>query len=155
MRRASHKIKISFSSVALSISFLFLMAVCPMTANGQTSQPALTASSLSTEVDQTFSEAAFGSFHRSVLVAMRKSVRAGKMKRVDALRVRVALLSPAYRKHAEDLAVTQMAFSGSDAVPLNDSGQVERAAIDWTALGDFIERLIPLLLQLLEIFGVT
>jgi hypothetical protein len=62
------------------------------------------------------------------------------------------MLSPAFRAHAEELAVTQMYFSGDDGVPMTD-GIVDRAAIDWDGLLAFLEALVPILLRLLEIIG--
>ena len=48
-----------------------------------------------------------------------------------------------------------MAASGqeSKAVPLNGDGRIIVAQIDWDALISFIERLIPLIAKLLEIFA--
>jgi hypothetical protein len=93
------------------------------------------------------------SFHRSVIQAAVKAQRAGSLKRLDVVRLRVAMLSPAFRQHAEDLAVVQMSASGSDNTPIGEDGQVDRASIDWEAFFAFIERLLPLLLQLLDAFS--
>lgn len=91
-------------------------------------------------------------FARSVAKAARKMRRDGKITRLQQLRLRVAMLSPAFRQHAEELAVTQMAFSGSD-VPTTDDGRIDAASINWDGLLDFIERLIPLLMRMMEIFS--
>jgi len=93
-------------------------------------------------------------FHSSVIKGIAKLRRSGEMSARDALRLRVAMLSPAFQQQAEDLAVIQMAFSGSDEVPFDTNGKVDRAAIDWENLIAFIERLIPLILQLIDLFGV-
>ncbi len=92
-------------------------------------------------------------FHKGIVKAARQARKAGTITRGQQTKVQVAMLSPAFRKHAEDLAVIQMAFSGSDEVPMTEAGFVDRAAIDWDGLILFLEKLIPLILQLLEIFG--
>ena len=92
-------------------------------------------------------------FHAAVIEASRKLVQSGELSRRDSLKLRVAMLSPAFRKHAEDLAVVQMFYSGDDGVPMTETGHVDRAAIDWESLISFIERLIPLIMQLLDLFG--
>jgi hypothetical protein len=92
-------------------------------------------------------------FHRALIVAARNRVKAGEMSRRDLMRLRIAMLSPAFAEHAEDLAVIQMSASGSDDVPLDASGQVDRARIDWEAIAAFLERLVPLIIQLIGIFG--
>lgn len=95
-------------------------------------------------------------FHKSVLKAGAKRVRAGEMTRAELFRLRVAMLSPSFRERAEDLAVIQLSASGQagDAnVPVNDDGLVERASINWDGILAFIEKLIPLILQLIQIFS--
>ena len=54
--------------------------------------------------------------------------------------------------------MTQMSFGESDSdapLPRTETGAVDRAAIDWDSLIGFLERLLPLLLQLLDMFGTT
>lgn len=96
-------------------------------------------------------------FSRQVNRAARNLVQSGKITRRQALRLRIALLSPAFQQQAEDLAIIQMYFSGQNPefLPLDENGLVQRASIDWEALIVFLERLIPILLQLLEIFGAS
>jgi hypothetical protein len=66
------------------------------------------------------------------------------------------MISPAFSKHAEDLAVTQMVASGEDpdAIPMNEDGTVNVAGINWEGLTKFLEAFIPLLLMLLKTFGM-
>lgn len=90
------------------------------------------------------------SFHRAVIQAAAKAVRDGQLRRADLIRLRVAMISPAFRQQAEDLAVVQMSASGSDNVPIGDDGRVDRASINWEGLAAFLERLLPLLLALLD-----
>lgn len=100
-------------------------------------------------------EASVDRFHRALIQAAVKQVKDGKMKRSDLIRLRVAMLSPAFREQAEDLAIIQMSASGSDAVPIGEDGLVERASIDWDSLFAFLEKLIPLILQLINAFGTV
>jgi len=93
-----------------------------------------------------------GAFGKSVMKAARKAKQKGTITRRQMLRLRVALLSPAFRQHAEDLAVIQMAFSGED-VPEKTAGGIDRTAIDWEGLAEFLERLVPILLALLDALG--
>lgn len=96
-------------------------------------------------------------FHLALLKAIKDRRKKGEMSAVQALRLRVALISPAFRKKAEDLAVTQMAFSGedSDVLKRTKDGKIDRASIDWEGLTLFLEKLLPFLLQLLEIFAAA
>ena len=85
-------------------------------------------------------------FHRNVIKAAVKAQRDGKISRKDLRRLRVAMLSPAFREQAKQLAVVQMLSSEqADQIPRVD-GQ-----IDWDKLGDFLERIWPLILQLLDV----
>lgn len=94
------------------------------------------------------------SFHRGVIQAAIKAQREGKIKRVDVVRLRVAMLSPAFRQQAQELAVVQMSASGSEAAPIGENGQIDRASIDWEKLLAFLEKLLPLILQLIDAFSV-
>ena len=89
-------------------------------------------------------------FHRSLVQAAHKMVRDGTLTRAKFVRLRVAMMSPAFRNYAEQLAVIQMAFSNSENVPMTPDGTVDRTAIDWDSLADFLERIIPLILDLIE-----
>jgi hypothetical protein len=94
-------------------------------------------------------------FRRALMKGARNLRKRGEISRAQMVRLRVAMLSPAFRKYAEELAVIQIAFSGeeSDAVPVDEMGNVIPAAIDWDAIIAFIEKLIPLILMLIEIFS--
>ncbi len=94
------------------------------------------------------------SFHREMIRAAGKLRVKGELTRGQVIRLRVAMLSPAFRQRAKELAVTQMVFSGSDEpIPMNADGTIDETQIDWDKLADFLERLIPIVLQLLTIFG--
>jgi hypothetical protein len=92
-------------------------------------------------------------FHREIIRAAVKLQRDGKIKRADVVRLRVAMIAPAFRKQAEDLAIVQMSASGSEATPIGADGQIDRASIDWAGIAAFLEKFIPLLLQLLDAFS--
>jgi len=92
-------------------------------------------------------------FREAINKASRNLVQSGKITRRESLRLRIAMLSPAFRQHAEELAVIQMYYSGDDGVPMTADGMVDVASIDWEGLIAFLERLIPIIVQLLEIFG--
>ncbi|QDV40869.1 hypothetical protein Enr13x_07050 [Stieleria neptunia] len=96
-------------------------------------------------------------FRRAVIKASREARRSGMITVRDAALLRVALISPSFRQAAEDLAVTQMAFSGDPAVdelPRKTSGEIDRTAIDWEGFGAFMKVFIPLLVELLIAVGV-
>lgn len=91
-------------------------------------------------------------FHRGIVKAAHSLFQKGTISRGEYIRFRVAMLSPAFRKHARHVAVTQMAFSG-DKVPETGAGDIDETAIDWNALAEFLEKMVPILLMLLEIFS--
>ena len=92
-------------------------------------------------------------FHREVIKAVVKARKEGKITRTEAVRIRVAMISPAFRKRVEDVAVMQLAASGQDTgLPIGEDGKINRAQIDWEALADFLERIIPLIMQLIQAF---
>ena len=44
-------------------------------------------------------------------------------------------------------------FGGAENVPMNADGVVERSNIDWDALLEFLEKLVPIIMQIISIFG--
>jgi len=96
-------------------------------------------------------------FYAAMIKAIKAKRQKGEMSARQALRLRVALISPAFRAKAEDLAVTQMAFSeqGEDYLKRTAEGKVDRASIDWEGVTLFLEKLMPFLLQLLELLAVS
>jgi hypothetical protein len=93
-------------------------------------------------------------FRRVLLKAAQTAAAKKEISRADVVRLRVASLSPAFLAQAERLAVVQMAFSGEE-VPTDADGKIEAAKIDWDALIEFIERLIPLILKLIDLFALN
>jgi hypothetical protein len=78
----------------------------------------------------------------------------GEITRLQLVRLRVAMLSPAFRAKVEDLAVIQMAASGEDGpFSVDENGEIVRETIDWAGLAAFLEKLVPLVLALIKAFG--
>jgi hypothetical protein len=91
-------------------------------------------------------------FHKAVIQAAVEAHREGRLSRAGLLRLRVAMLSPAFRRTAEDLACTQMFFYDG-SIPLGEDGVVDRTAIDWATLLPFLIKLVPLLIEILKLIG--
>ncbi len=84
-------------------------------------------------------------FHRNVIKSAIKARRDGKISRKELRRIRIAMISPAFREQAKELAEIQMLSSdGADKIPRIGEN------IDWDALLAFIEKLIPLILKLID-----
>jgi hypothetical protein len=96
------------------------------------------------------------SFKSELAKAINTQRKAGKISFRDAIKLRVAMLSPAFVERAHELAVTQVAFSGeaSDAVPMDAEGVIQVEGINWEGLTKFLEAIIPLILTLIKAFGV-
>lgn len=101
-------------------------------------------------------EAEAGTFKSALLKGITSARKAGNITVFQALRLRIACMSPAFVERAEELAVVQIAFSGqeSEQVPVNDDGSIDVAGINWEGLIKFMEAFIPLLLSLLQALGV-
>ena len=121
--------------------FLILCSVCCSTVRSQEPVPVV-------------EQLKVNKFRQSLLKAADAAAKSGEIKRVDVMRLRVASLSPAFLAQAERLAVIQMAFSGEE-VPTLDDGKIDVAKIDWDALILFLEKLIPLILQLIDLFAIS
>lgn len=91
-------------------------------------------------------------FRQSLLKAANSAAKKGEFRRIDVIKLRVATLSPAFVEKAQELAVIQMAFSGED-VPLDADGKIEVSRIDWEGLIVFLERLLPLIIKLIDLFA--
>lgn len=80
--------------------------------------------------------------------------RKGEITRLQLVRIRVAMLSPAFRQKVEDLAVVQMSASGEDGpFSVDENGEIVRETINWEGLAAFLEKLVPLVLMLIKAFG--
>lgn len=95
-------------------------------------------------------------FRRSLLAAITKARQGGKINAREAMRLRVACFSPAFLEKAEELCVVQMAMSveGGEYLEFSEDGKVDTGRIDWEGLAGFLERIIPLLLDLFKAFGL-
>jgi hypothetical protein len=96
-------------------------------------------------------------FRQSLLRAANEAAKSGEIRRVDVIKLRVASLSPAFLEQAQQLAVIQMSMSGEDLgdLPVNDDGKIEVSRIDWEGLITFLERLIPLILKMIDLFAMN
>jgi hypothetical protein len=80
--------------------------------------------------------------------------RKGEITRVQLIRIRVAMLSPAFRQKVEDLAVVQMSASGEDGpFSVDENGEIVRETINWEGLAAFLEKIVPIVLMLIKAFG--
>ena len=112
-------------------------------------------------VERPFVEVVTGdAFHSAVLKAARARIETSTDKaqaRKDYWRIRRAMLLPRMREDIRQLVIMQVKLEvengqSSTAVPIVD-GEVNEAAIDWEALLTFLEKLLPIILQLIEIFS--
>jgi hypothetical protein len=95
-------------------------------------------------------------FRKSLTKAIADSRKKGTINFRDAVKLRVAMMSPAFVEKAKELAVTQVAFSGIESpdVPMDADGVIQVEGINWEGLAAFLEKLMPLILALLKAFGV-
>jgi len=94
-------------------------------------------------------EVSTNKFRSALLKAAQEAAKKGELKRIDVVRLRVATLSPAFLERAEMLAKVQMSASGDD-IPVDEDGRIEIR--DWEAFLQFLVKLLPLLLKLLDAF---
>jgi len=97
-------------------------------------------------------EVSSNKFRSALLKSAQEAAKKGELRRIDVIRLRVATLSPAFLERAQELAVIQMALSG-DEVPTDADGKIEVSRIDWEGLIAFLERLVPLILKLIDLFA--
>jgi len=86
-----------------------------------------------------------GPFHRALMRRAFRMKRQGKITAEQLSLVRDALNSPNGRKSIQRTIQMEMAFSAqADQIPKTEG------RIDWDKLGDFFERMIPLIITLIE-----
>ena len=90
-----------------------------------------------------------------LLEAIKQARKANRITAFQAVRLRVATFSPAFLDRAQELCLVQLSFTedGPD-LPRTETGAIDEQAIDWEGLAAFLERVIPLLIDLLKSFGV-
>lgn len=96
------------------------------------------------------------SFKSNLLKAIQAARQSEKITAKEALKLRIACMSPAFVERAHELAVVQIAFSGEESasVPMSADGRVNVDGINWDGLIKFMEAFIPLLITLLKAFGI-
>jgi hypothetical protein len=93
-------------------------------------------------------------FSKSVIKAAVECQKKGEITRLELIRLRVAMLSPSMQSKIEDLAVMELASSGiENAYSLDSSGKIDRQSIDWEQLLKFLEKLVPIILELIKLFS--
>lgn len=95
-------------------------------------------------------------FKTQLLSAIQEARKNGDISRVQALRLRIACMSPAFVQQAQEVAVVQMVFSGQspELIPYHTDGRVNMEGIDWDGLTAFLQAILPILLELLRSFGL-
>jgi hypothetical protein len=149
--------KLYFVSLALTAFFL----LAPSIAHAQvrivqqpTTAPVVSAHSQESQLSEEPSKVSRSDISKEIVKAAVACQRRGEITRLELLRLRVAMLSPAFRAKAEDLAVIQIAASGQEGpFSVDENGEIVRETIDWEGLGAFLEKLIPLILMLIKAFG--
>jgi hypothetical protein len=89
-------------------------------------------------------------FRRELLKAIPAGVERKEITRAQAMTLRAACFSPAFLRMAEVVARVQMSMSGED-VPEGEDGKLE--VRDWSAFFDFLVKLLPILLDLIDRFS--
>lgn len=101
-------------------------------------------------------------FHPEILKASRKAIgktitfdNDGVQQSVDwtagkHFKLRRSLIMPGVRKQVREMALMQMASTGGiDKIPMADGGSGQ-PRVDWSQLADFLERVLPLVLDFIE-----
>lgn len=93
-------------------------------------------------------------FSKNVIQAAVTAQKKGQIKRAQLWQIRLAMLSPSVRAQAEDLVVMELSASGLEGMyTLDADGKIDRASIDWDQLLTFLEKLIPIILDLIKLFA--
>jgi hypothetical protein len=67
--------------------------------------------------------------------------------------IKLASRSPRMLSRMEDLILTQAQASGAYSLPMDANGEVVSALVDWDGIAEFITKLMPLILKLIEMFA--
>lgn len=68
----------------------------------------------------------------------------------EVLRVRIRTLAPSVLEQCHDLCICEGRASG--AIPMESADNP--VGVDWAALADFLVKIMPLILQVLALFGL-
>lgn len=86
-------------------------------------------------------------FRKSFVEAVKRAQDKGSITGAQAFKLRVASFSPGFVKQAEKIATVEGCCTGE--IPYSSVG-----AVDWNALADFLERILPLILEFLAQLGL-
>ena len=147
---------VKFANILLAAFFLLAPGAYAQELRISQTQPTVSKPVVVTQKDVTsvFKELSENKFRQQLIQAAVSAQKKNEISRLDLLRIRVASFSPSLIKKAEDLAVIQMAASGEEGpFSLDANGEIVRETIDWSGLATFLEKLIPLILELIRVFG--
>lgn len=136
---------------AVAVLFVALAGVLPIFNPILSAQTDTTAPSFRQSV--VLEEMKADPFRAALIKAIPAAVQDKHITRAEGMRLRVAMFSPAFARAAKELALTQMAASGSENVPYTEAGTIDEAAINWEGLTEFLKVLLPILLELLKGLG--
>lgn len=96
------------------------------------------------------------SFKVGIEKAIKAARKADTITLKQAKQLRNACHAPAFIEAAHEVAIIQIAFSGIESpdVPVDADGRIQVAGINWEGLALFMEKLIPLIIKLIEAFGI-
>lgn len=98
-------------------------------------------------------ETATVGFKKAFRQAIRKARVEEKITVKDALRLQMAITSPAFAKVAEDIAILEL-MSRDVVLPVDTDGNIQREVVDWLTILEILITLMPYILELLTEWGV-
>jgi len=90
---------------------------------------------------------------KTTLRMVRKAIADSDLSLGQKILARIALRRKSVQDRVTDFVTSQAIDDGVIVMPAMVDGQMVEAAIDWDALLEFIEKLIPLIMQLIALFG--
>jgi hypothetical protein len=88
----------------------------------------------------------------AILEAAQKAFDQKQIDQSQLRSIRLASMMPRMLAKMESL-IAEKAYVEGYAIPMGSDGEPSVKAIDWNSLADFIERIIPLILKLIDLFG--
>lgn len=89
-----------------------------------------------------------------ILDAAKQAHDSGTINSDEYRAIRLAVHNPKMLSKIEDLIISKAQSSGAYSFTLDSKGDVVKAAIDWTAIGDFILKIAPIIFKLIEMFAL-